>query len=259
MTWYQIRSDCKICHDIRELLVNPDAVRRIIIGSSEDIKSINCPGHAPLFQAFAEYCDKELTDVCIQRSIQNTGVTLSQSASKGGFYWGLLLVNNAVIPDHQGTGRILDPKWTDLKVLKKWTNDCLRLHGERCQNPMRIWKARPAWVIDVERKCVVQGVECESFVALSYRWGATPAAVRDVETMVKLQEVNSLDDPEIKTHLTPIIWHALYLTSVLGERYLWVDALCIDHHDRSGNISHFRNICRGLLHMLTLDRNHRST
>ncbi|KAI9787265.1 MAG: hypothetical protein M1816_007679 [Peltula sp. TS41687] len=56
--------------------------------------------------------------------------------------------------------------------------------------------------------------------------------MRQTANMAKLQKVNALQEPEITAHLAPIVRHAMCLTSVLGERYLWVDALCIDHGDR---------------------------
>lgn len=32
--------------------------------------------------------------------------------------------------------------------------------------------------------------------------------------------------------LTPIIKHAIWLTAILGERYLWADSVCITHDIR---------------------------
>ena len=49
--------------------------------------------------------------------------------------------------------------------------------------------------------------------------------------MAKLQKPNALDSPEISVHLVPVLRHAMYLTSAIGERYLWADALCIAQGD----------------------------
>ncbi|KAE8421378.1 hypothetical protein BDV36DRAFT_247841 [Aspergillus pseudocaelatus] len=44
-----------------------------------------------------------------------------------------------------------------------------------------------------------------------------------------LQRPGILKSLHASGQLTPIIRHAMYLTSALEERYLWVDALCIIH------------------------------
>ena len=131
-----------------------------------------------------------------------------------------------------GTGRILDPDWVDLDMVKQWKNQCLASHGPKCENPMKIWPTRPAWLIDIENKCVVSGQCRGAFVALSYRAGEHAGFRVDTsETMAKLRKPYALDRPEISTDLIPILRHAMYLTSAIGERYLWVDALCIVHGD----------------------------
>ncbi|KAI7778210.1 hypothetical protein LA080_002475 [Diaporthe eres] len=47
--------------------------------------------------------------------------------------------------------------------------------------------------------------------------------------MAKLRRRGALDDPVTWSQLAPIVRHAMTLTSLIGERYLWVDNLCIDH------------------------------
>ncbi|KAM0344842.1 hypothetical protein ACHAPU_007224 [Fusarium lateritium] len=47
-----------------------------------------------------------------------------------------------------------------------------------------------------------------------------------------LQQPSALTSPEFSDCVSPIIRQAMYLTSVIDERYLWADSLCITHHDR---------------------------
>ncbi|KAG8534389.1 uncharacterized protein KY384_001234 [Bacidia gigantensis] len=96
---------------------------------------------------------------------------------------------------------------------------------------MKIWPARPAWLIDVEDRYVVPG-QCDGdFVALSYRWGEQSGFRVNADNMTKLQELKALDNPEISEYLVPILQDAMYLTSIVGERYLWMDALCVVQGD----------------------------
>ena len=185
MAQHQIESDCGICHELWDLLPDRTLEGHILIGSSEDIKSIKCPGHAPLFQAFAEYCNKELTSVNVGRYGPTSSVMVRES-EKGGCYWPLLPVHKPQIPSHKGTGRVLDPQWADLEHVKKWKYKCFAEHGDKCRNSMRIWKARPAWVVDVENRCVVPGDGIDSFVGLSYGWGKESPVARVADTMAKL-------------------------------------------------------------------------
>lgn len=227
--------DCKVCHDIWRLFADHNATHKMNLGPFEDVVSSECPRHTPLVERFRDYCLNNdakiygLDDMGI--CANGEGVELTQSLSTHGNFWDLLLVKQDSVPGHVGTGRILDPDWVDLNIVKQWKNQCLASHGPKCENPMKIWPTRPAWLIDTEDECVVPGQCCGAFVALSYMWGEHPYFRVDADTMAKLRKPNALDSPEISMHLAPILRHAMYLTSAIGERYLWVDALCIAHGD----------------------------
>lgn len=227
--------DCKVCHDIWRGFADHKAIYEINLGSFENAVSSECPRHTPLVERFRDRCHKENAnirgsdDVGIRLGENEERVQLIKSLSNGGAYWSLLLVKQDSVPDHVGTGRILDPNWVDLDIVKQWKKQCLASHGPKCENPMRIWPTRPAWLIDIENKCLVSGQCRGAFVALSYRWGENSGFRVDTDTMAKLRKPNALDSTEISMHLTPILRHAMYLTSAIGERYLWVDALCIVH------------------------------
>ncbi|KAJ2990194.1 hypothetical protein NUW58_g3074 [Xylaria curta] len=147
--------------------------------------------------------------------------------------WRLQLANKASVSDHPGKGCILDPDWVDTDLLRKWKHICLGAHGERCDNSMKIWPTRPAWLIDVERKCLVSGQKCDDrFVALSYTYGTgSSSKIDNAATLSRLQVPDSLSVPEVSSSISPIIKHAMHLTAVLGERFLWADSLCIPHFD----------------------------
>lgn len=237
-------SACQVCHDLMQMFEaskeRPLATETIVLGSFEEAMSTNCQQHKPLIQRFVEYCHQSGTR---QTNSDDLGILFTggrpeivESVSKLGFTRSLVLANNSPSStDHVRKGRIVDPEHIDLGILKQWKSQCLTSHGVRCENPMKIWHIRPAWLVDVEQRCVVPGddpaVGSSPFVALSYRWGSKPSVGVVPESMLDLQRHGILDDEEASGWVSPLVRHAIHLTSVLGERYLWADTLCIVHGD----------------------------
>ncbi|POS77593.1 hypothetical protein DHEL01_v204010 [Diaporthe helianthi] len=235
-------SDCGICHDIRNRISGScgnTTNTAINLGSFEDALSTECMRHKPIVEWFKRQCKKEKrasllgiqsdqTDVGIR--VRRKGVlSFTESIEHGGIYADLLLVRRESVQDHPGIARALDPKWLDLSVVDHWRKQCESSHGASCRNPTRIWPVRPAWVVDTKNRCLVPGKDCASYVTLSYRWGKARGLKIQPDTMAKLQRHNALDDPSISSQLAPIVQHVISLTAMIGERYLWVDVLCIDH------------------------------
>ncbi|KAK7917985.1 hypothetical protein PG985_009859 [Apiospora marii] len=231
----QWASDCTACQDIWNLFSDPKSAAAVNLGSFPEALSTSCPAHKPLVQAFRSHVadceDAETQDVGLVCGADGHSVEMVQSISHGGYVWHLLLVKDASVESHPGTGRILDPDWANLGMLKEWKHDCLALHGKLCDNPMKIWETRPAWLIDVKQRCLVPGQVPDNFVALSYVYGSHRGSHMDADMLARLQQPMALDAPEAAQLLSPIVQHAMYLTGVIGELYLWVDALCIPHHD----------------------------
>lgn len=234
----QWASDCTICQDIWKLFSDRKSARAVNLGSFPEALSTPCPFHKPLVQAFYDYvadgtqAAPDTQDVGLTCGADDgRSVSIVQSISKLGCVWDLLLVKNALVESHAGIGRVLDPDWANLGMLQQSKHDCLALHGELCENPMKIWSTRPAWLIDVKRRCLVPGQVSESFVALSYVYGSHRGSHVDADLLARLQQPMALDKLEIAPMLPPIVQHAMYLTGVIGELYLWVDALCIPRHD----------------------------
>lgn len=231
------QDDCEICRQLWRLFVEPDCQESINLGSFKDAAATTCPGHGPLVKAFVAHCEgseRESTDVGFSKMGAGSPVELIQSLKHLGMVWSLLLVKKDNDPSHPGTGRILNPEWADLDTVVEWKNTCLTTHGETCKNPIKIPKTQPDFLIDVPRRCVVNGSDVQgNYVALSYAWGMHGKSTTDMPfTRVELFEPGALDRPEVQEHLAPIIGHAMQLTDRIGEHYLWVDALCIDHNDQ---------------------------
>jgi len=131
--------------------------------------------------------------------------------------------------NHRGTFRVIDREWVDLPVISRWIDDCSRSHGEECKNPMKIGRAFPELLVDVQRKCIVEGREDSRYMALSYRLGnAAPFRLgfRDLDAF---RNDGALEDAQILGKLPLTVRHAILLAHELGFDHLWTDVLCIVH------------------------------
>jgi hypothetical protein len=130
-----------------------------------------------------------------------------------------------------GYGRVLDPEWIDPKLIQEWKNRCLEQHGEKCHNPQKIKHISPSWLIDTYTNRLVPGEGILEFLALSYRWGITAGFRTSRRMLEDLQLPESLSQEAINGRIPLTIRHAMRLTQIIGERYLWVDAICIVQDD----------------------------
>lgn len=125
--------------------------------------------------------------------------------------------------------RMLQQKWVDLPVISQWMDACFKSHGEQCENPMNIARVVPNLLVDVKRKCIVDGTEDLRYVALSYRLGDAASfrlRLRDLEV---LRKPAALGNAQILEMLPSTVCHAILLADELGCDYLWTDVLCIVH------------------------------
>lgn len=232
--------DCGICHIIWSGLTESRGNRTPIAiheSSFEEALSSKCSKHKAIVKWFKTFCVRLLEHTSLELSAAFTIETPRSGVLKlteNPDTWNpheaeLLLVRRECVERHSGIARILDPRWVDVAVVDYWRKQCASSHGTRCENPLKIWPVRPAWVVDTKNKCLVPGKECDSFIALSYRWGKAQGLKIQADTMSLLQEPDALDDPAISSQLAPMVRHAIFLTLMIGERYLWVDTLCIDH------------------------------
>ena len=116
----------------------------------------------------------------------------------------------------------------DASLIKRWIKLCERAHGDACGNIR--WKfgheELPSFVrvVDVTRMALVYAGRNCRFVALSYVWGG-PA--EDYCTSMANEESRSRPYGLNESILPATIVDAIQVTRMIGERYLWIDALCI--------------------------------
>ena len=128
-------------------------------------------------------------------------------------------------------GRRIGDTHVDRALMSKWFCSCVENHGEECTPKIR--KQQPGFklrVIDVYGRCVIEASEGCSYVALSYVWGVSTQLCLVKEQYARLEEAGGLADRHADVPNT--VKDAMYLCEQLGERYLWVDSLCIKQDDR---------------------------
>ncbi|KAI4231922.1 MAG: hypothetical protein L6R40_007577 [Gallowayella cf. fulva] len=118
----------------------------------------------------------------------------------------------------------------DFELVKKWYHHCLT--GQCGSNPTVIQeKNMPEGfrLIDVMNNCIVDFHHEYDYVALSYVWGGVATLQNKKAIRKELTKAGALTR---RSHKLPnTIKDAIELTDNLGERYLWVDSLCIIQDD----------------------------
>ncbi|KAH9204582.1 heterokaryon incompatibility protein-domain-containing protein, partial [Leptodontidium sp. 2 PMI_412] len=118
---------------------------------------------------------------------------------------------------------------------------CLHEHGYICETPLNQDpdltggppKDMPVItgmrVIDCQEMCIVDAPPSCRFVALSYVWGKLRVLLLLKENRHLSEQPKALE----REVLPKTVQESILLTRMLGERYLWVDALCIVQDDDS--------------------------
>jgi hypothetical protein len=146
----------------------------------------------------------------------------------------------AAIDDHTVLlrGRKLRSRQIDVKLIQKWIQICEDCHGDACQmkEAFQPTEAMAGFhLIGVTQQCGVPYYLLPSrprYVALSYIWGNVKQLVLNKNTAEKIQLPGALHDPSIVVPTT--IKDAMRFYEMIGESYLWVDALCIRQGDEVG-------------------------
>ncbi|KAH8722791.1 heterokaryon incompatibility protein-domain-containing protein [Phaeosphaeriaceae sp. PMI808] len=126
--------------------------------------------------------------------------------------------------DHSEAG---GESFNPIEVVRKWLDVCEVVHAGHCVNGNRSeaspWSG-PLLLIDCQNNCLVNAQPNARYVALSYTWGHDDAsASTTVQNLVELQKPDGLN----AFQLPRTIMDSIKFIRELGERYLWVDRLCV--------------------------------
>ncbi|KAF8854543.1 HET-domain-containing protein, partial [Acephala macrosclerotiorum] len=128
-------------------------------------------------------------------------------------------------------GRIVNRPRTNMDLAKSWLEECVNLHGSLCENPGKSndyerTAPQDLRVIDVQYMCLVMLPPGSRYIALSYCWGSSNQHFTTTKSRIaELEKRKSLE--RIFSSLSGTIQDAIHCVRELGERFLWVDALCI--------------------------------
>jgi hypothetical protein len=131
--------------------------------------------------------------------------------------------------------RFNSPNQISPRLIRHWLSTCETTHN--CQHDMSVTRLHPTrkemsldiFLIDVVKSRLVAGQTSWRYCALSYVWGNVPIFKT---TRARLQEFNSVRAFDTNNvELPQVVRDAMILVDSLGERYLWVDSICIVQDD----------------------------
>ena len=133
---------------------------------------------------------------------------------------------------------VLDPGVINVGISRMWLDHCERHHGSRCnEQGWSFMTESPDFLrlIDVKEWRLVELHHKDTrlcrYVALSYIWGEAKNFTLNEKTTTQLHSKFGLV-PCLKQWVPKTIRDAILVVQRMGERYLWVDALCIQQDDR---------------------------
>ncbi|KAM0796354.1 heterokaryon incompatibility protein-domain-containing protein [Usnea florida] len=129
--------------------------------------------------------------------------------------------------------------WIDTAICKRWLSECENRHRPECsptpfnKDQLRQGDSIPLIMrlVDVEAMCIMDAPKSCRYLALSYVWGNS----KDGRLVLNTDNKHVLAKPHALRAYWDIIpktiSSAMKLVKDLGERYLWVDSLCLTQDD----------------------------
>ncbi|KAK5941227.1 hypothetical protein PMZ80_006504 [Knufia obscura] len=129
-------------------------------------------------------------------------------------------------PSHAPYTARIRPQVADMQLLGQWKDKCISQHAITCEQA-GAHTIPTIRLIDVQDKCIVVLPGNISWTALSYCWGGPQRHSLLKSRLKQYQQPGALTEDM----LPPVIADAMIVTAALGERYLWVDSMCIVQDD----------------------------
>ncbi|KAG2739794.1 HET-domain-containing protein [Suillus brevipes Sb2] len=205
-----------------------------------DIASVTCALYALEcgYPDIPDYVSPVTRDICHRLYIQTSDRPRDVIAAMAAAQSNLLLDIQLLGEDAPKVGRTQElhgrrvGQNVDIAMLKRWIHICEHEHGELCETVW--WRdagdilPKSMRVVDVTRMAVVRAPPSCRFVALSYLWGGIGEEYWTRRANLKQRRAQGGLDLSL---LPGTILDTIQLVRQLGERYLWIDALCIVQDD----------------------------
>jgi hypothetical protein len=182
--------------------------------------------------------------ICAAGGLQRYSGDYAVSAKwkpKQGFYTtgpaatSAVFLNEETAVSPYGSARFIHPQ-IDPGLIKKWLRLCEYHHELTCtpkpeiiETPKNQSGLKVLRVIDTQEQCIVEAAPGCRYIALSYLWGQV-STVRLLRSN-KMQLTTKGGLIGFRRDLPKTISDAIDLVSAVGERYLWVDSLCLLQDD----------------------------
>ncbi|KAE9365394.1 HET-domain-containing protein [Stipitochalara longipes BDJ] len=129
-------------------------------------------------------------------------------------------------PTHEPYEARIRPPIADLRLCRRWKDHCIEFHSGVC-NETKVPKISALRLVDVTLRCIVHLPANVSWIALSYCWGGPQEHSLRKDNLADYGTPGALTEER----LPPVLFDALTATKALGERYIWIDSLCIVQDD----------------------------
>ncbi|KAM5361880.1 hypothetical protein ACJZ2D_012825 [Fusarium nematophilum] len=115
-------------------------------------------------------------------------------------------------------------------MVQSWLKNCDHNHGTACNHPRSKTRVKklPMTFIDVIQQCLVPASSDVKYFALSYVWGQVDMS----KTLKSNYHMRRLPLSLAAAPFPRTIKDAMALVRSLGERFLWVDAICMVQDDK---------------------------
>lgn len=154
-------------------------------------------------------------------------------------------------PDHPEStmywARIPNINGFDSSRVKLWLSMCEERHKSQCgldtakfETNMRSLGNHDFRLIDVQQECLVVPPLQSTYLALSYVWGQVEQLQLLKQSYAILTVPGSL--ARHRDLIPRTVRDAMYFVSLIGEKYLWVDAICLLQDDPQSMLSGIRSM-----------------
>lgn len=131
--------------------------------------------------------------------------------------------------DHLQCAQFVSTDSIDLGLCSKWLRDCEMRHLPYCrdlgQEVDKLPLPQEFRLVDTIDECIIPAPQSCRYIALSYVWGQAAILKLSEDNAEKFERPGSLK--QHMADLSKTVQDAIHVVRSMGERYLWVDRLCI--------------------------------